>query len=131
MSDGGNEPSMWDVRLGFEVQHFFGYWLTIEDYDEGAKEPEDYIFHNLRDVPGKAMTLPEVEEKLADYGIGLPQELAVELARNGLNAHYHAALKEEDRERYEVFHNMWNRAVIGPWKPRGKLPLSWRSLDRD
>jgi hypothetical protein len=119
---------MWDVRLGFSL--FDGYYMTIEDCDFPTENLENYIFHNMRDVPEIRMTLPEVEEALAGFGIGIPERVAAELAAEGMYNSYVHHLKKTSRRKYAETVWFCRRALTGRWEPMGRLPLSWECLTR-
>lgn len=127
-----DEDEDWDISLGFD-EGFNGYCLTIEKTHQPAQELEDFIFHNMRDAKGVSMKLSEVELKLAEFDIGLPRELAIELIRDGINEGYIQFLEEQnDYEKLRDFESFYHRVLNSPrsmWEPLGNLPTSWESLD--
>ena len=119
-----------EVQLGFD-EGFLGYWLTIADDDGPTDELTDYIFHNMKDVPGVSMSVVEVEDRLAAYGIGLPHEVAEVLVRDGSVAEYRQAIDagelapKHDLKEFESFEHRVVASTPRDWMPRGRLPDLW------
>jgi hypothetical protein len=118
------------IQLGFD-EGFLGYWLTIADDDGPTDELTDYIFHNMKDVPGVSMTVVEVEDRLAAYGIGLPHEVAEALVRDGSTSEYRQAIESGElspKHTVQEFESFERRVVASSpreWMPRGSLPDLW------
>lgn len=122
------QDNLLDIQLGFD-EEFVGYWLTIQDYYQPAQELEDYLFHNIKDVPDVRMTLTEIEQKLAEYNVGIPYQLAVQLVIDGIQRGYLAYVQSQRQyKKTKEFKDFYQRSVDSSpqaWQPSGKLPAAW------
>ena len=126
---------VWDIQLGFD-EGYLGYWLTIAKSGGPTDELSDYIFHNMKDVPGVSMTFGELKERLASFGIGLPHEMADALVYDACQSSYlheieagRLSPKHDLDEFKDIYHRVYDgRPGLGTPRRAGRCVVRHRRL---
>ncbi|MFN6572023.1 hypothetical protein [Dendronalium sp. ChiSLP03b] len=116
-----------NIQLGYDAE-FVGYWLTIEDYNCPALELKDYIFHNVRDVPEIRMSFAHIEQKLAQFNVQIPYQLAMQLVLDGIEQGYLLYTNQNPHEKLRDFEAFYQRNLVScpkVWKGE-RLSVVWK-----
>lgn len=107
-----------EVIVGFD-EGFGGLFLTIADTRNSTGEEGEFLFHNLDHHPGVRMTLEQLVENLARFGIKLPPELGLELLKDMRKA----AVENGDLLNTQTPQSKLSHGREAPTRP--EVPQAW------